>query len=167
MHALRSLVKHDSVFEWNDTHSREWQTLCSMLTTALVLAISDPKRKTRISADASIFMLGATLLQRHNNAWRPVVHTSRVLSEAGTRYAQIEKDAFAITFGCKRFREFVCGYDVSVETDQRPLLTIVKKSSSDAPPHLKRFFLLLLQFDFTLQYVPGKELLIADTLVPD
>lgn len=38
------------------------------------------------------------------------------------------------------------------------------KSLSDKPPRLQRFFLCVVQLTFTLQYVPGKEPLIADTL---
>lgn len=49
----------------------------------------------------------------------------------------------------------------SSETDHKPLLSISSKGIGDMPPLLQRFFYRLLKFDYTLQYVPGKQLVLA------
>ena len=59
--------------------------------------------ETLVSADASSNGLGAVLLQKFEADWRPVVFASRSLSETETRYAQIEKEALAITWACDKF----------------------------------------------------------------
>lgn len=91
--ALRSLVKGEAAFEWAATHQKEWQCLKETLAAAPVLAFYDPKLDTKISTDASQYGLGAALLQRHGTDWRPVACASRVLTDAETRYSQIERDA--------------------------------------------------------------------------
>nr|XP_050031015.1 uncharacterized protein K02A2.6-like [Dermacentor andersoni] len=161
---LRSLVRKDSEFEWTEAHDKEWKNFCGMLSSAPLLAIFDTQRPTKVSTDAFNFALGAALLQLHEGGWRPVAYASRVLTQAETRYSQIEKEALGITFGCERFREFIVGSHVTIETDHQPLLAIAKMGLNEMPPRVQRFFLRLMQFDFTLQFVPGKQLLLADAL---
>lgn len=144
---MHSVIKRDSVFEWNSVHDKEWQNLSKLLTTVPVLAILDPSKKTKISTDASSFAVGAALLQLHGKDWRPAAYASHVLADSETRYAQIEKRALGITFGCERFREFITGYQVVIETDHQPLLAISQKNLTDMPPRLQRFFLRLMQFN--------------------
>lgn len=161
---LRSLIKNDTLFEWTPNHEKEWTAICKALGAAPLLAIFDPSKETKITCDASKDGLGAALLQRHQDNWRPVAYASRVLTQAEQRYAQIEKETLGITFGCEKFRQFVYGRKVIIETDHKPLVSISMKGIGDMPPRLQRFFLRLLQFDFTLQFVPGKDLVLADML---
>ena len=56
----------------------------------------NPKAEIKISADASTHGLGAVLLQLEES-WRPVAYASRSLNKAECHYAQIEKEAVAIT----------------------------------------------------------------------
>lgn len=115
---LRSLIKKDTVFEWSQNHCNEWQAICRILSSAPLLPIFDPTRETKISSDASRNGIGSALLQRYGDSWRPVAYASRTMSEAEQRYAQIEKETMAITFGCEKFFHFVYGRKFIVETDQ-------------------------------------------------
>lgn len=68
------------------------------------LTLYDPTAKSKVSGDASSFGLGAVLLQENSESkWRPVAYTSRSLSETEKRYAQIEKEALAVTLSCEKF----------------------------------------------------------------
>lgn len=91
-----------------------------------ILVVFDPVKPPKVSADASSFATGAALFQQHDEGWRSVAYASRVLSSAKSKYAQIEKETLAATFACERFRDFLVGYKVLVETDHRPLLAIAK-----------------------------------------
>lgn len=62
------------------------------------------------------------LLQKYNEQWVPVAYASRELTQAETRYAQIEKELLAITYACERFHQYVYGRTVNVETDHMPLV---------------------------------------------
>ena len=73
------------------------------LTAHTVLALYDPQADTKISADASSRGLGAVLLQENKQEWRSVAYASRAMSETEIRYAQIKKEALAITWACEKF----------------------------------------------------------------
>ena len=65
---------------------------------------------------------------------QPVAYTSRALTPAETRYAQIEKELLAIVFVCEKFDTYIHGGDVvSVETDHKPFEVIVRKALNSAP----------------------------------
>jgi len=42
--------------------------------------------------------------------------------------------------------------DITVETDHRPLIAVMKKSLATAPKHLQRILLRLLKYSFKLVY---------------
>lgn len=83
---------------------------------------------------------------------RPVIH------------AQIEKEALALAYACKKFHVYIYGKRVWAETDHKPLVTIAKKGLAYTPPRVQRLFLNIQKYDLQLDYRPGKELLVADTL---
>lgn len=109
-----------------------------MLTQTPVLAIYDPELPSKLSTDASAFALGAALLQQHGMDWRAVGYASRVLTDTERRYAQIEKEALGIVFGCKKFKDYILGKHIAIETDHHPLLAISKKEIGEMPPRLQR-----------------------------
>ena len=135
------------------------------LTRPTVLALYDPEAPTKVLADASSFGLGAVLLQQMNDAWRPVVYASRSLTDTERRYAQIEKEALAVTWACEKFANYVLGCKFQIETDHKPLVPILStKHLDNLPPWVLRFRLRLARFDYTIQHVPGKLLYTADAL---
>ena len=77
-----------------------------------------------VSADTSSFGLGAVLRQRHDDILRPVAYVSRALTDTKMNYTQIEKEALAITWACKRFHQYLNGLHFNVEMDYMLLLPI-------------------------------------------
>lgn len=95
---------------------------------------------------------------------RPVVFASRTLTDTETRYAQIERELLAVVFGCTKFKDYVYGKSVVMETDHQPLVTILKKPIHTAPARLQRMLLRLQSYDISLVYKKGKHMYVADTL---
>ena len=121
--------------------------------------------ETLVSADASSNGLGAVLLQKFEAEWRPVVFASRSMSETETRYAQIEKEALAITWACDKFSIYILGRQFTVETDHKPLVPLLSSKQLDSlPPRILRFRLRLMRYHFNIKHVPGKLMYTADTL---
>ena len=126
-----------------------------------MLAFFDVKQPVTIQADASQSGLGACLMQRG----KPVAYASRAMTGAEQNYAQIEKEMLAICFVTSKFHQYVYGKSaVSVQTDHKPLETILKKPLCKAPPRLQRLMLRLQPYDLDVHYVPGKYMYLADTL---
>ena len=116
------------------------------------------RRRFTIQCDASQSGLGAALLQ-------PVAYASRALTDAESRYAQIEKELLAIVFACEHFEYYIYGREtVTIETDHQPLVAIVLKPLHKAPSRLQRMLLRLQKYNLTVRYKRGQNMYLADTL---
>ena len=126
----------------------------------------NPEADTIVAADASSIGLGAVLTQKQQiGKWLPTAYALRAPTPTESRYAQIEKEALAITYACKRFQEYLMGKSFHVHTDHKPLVPIFcTKSLDEFPLRVQRFRLLLLRFQFTISHIPSKDLTTADTL---
>ena len=60
--------------------------------------------------------------------------SSRSLSETETRYAQIEKEALALTWAAEKFAEYVLSKVIVLETDHKPLVPLLGQKSPDLLP---------------------------------
>ena len=120
---------------------------------------------TKVTADASSYGLGGVLLQKWDSEWRPVAYASRSLSPTEQRYAQVEKEALGLTWACERFRDFLLGKHFCLETDHKPLLSLLGAQALDLlPPRIQRFRMRLMRYSYDIVHVPGKSLWTADTL---
>ena len=81
------------------------------MTNAPLLTLYDPQAKTKVSAVASSFGLGAVILQEAQNGptWRPVAFASHTVTNTEVHYAQIEKEALALTWACEKFSMYLIG----------------------------------------------------------
>ena len=141
------------------------------LARAPVLALYDPNKETKVAEDASSCGLGAVLLQlQPDKSWRPISFLSRALTPTESRYAQIEKEAlaltWALTWACERSWEYITGKLIYVETDHKPLVPLLSMHSLDQlPPRIQRFRMRLMRFHFNeISHVPGKKMNITDAL---
>ena len=158
---LRDLIKKDNEFVWDDqVHGQCLSEIKQTLTQAPVLKFFDPDLPTVLQCDASQSGLGACLLQQGH----PIAYASRSLTPTEAQYAQIEKELLAIVFGMEKFEGYTYGRKVLVDTDHKPLESIMKKGLLSAPKRLQRMLLRLQKFDVEVTYKKGTELYIADTL---
>lgn len=157
---LRTLLVQNTEWHWEESQEKAFQCLKQAVSEAPVLRYYDPKMPLTLSVDASSKGIGAVLLQ--NN--QPVAYGSRALTQAQQNYAQIEKEALAISYGCTKFHQYVYGRSVRVESDHKPLQAIFKKQLHQAPHRLQRILLTLQKYDLTVEYRPGQEMYISDCL---
>ena len=162
---LRELMSSKSAWIWGPAQEQSFQASKDELSKPTVLALYNPESKTKLSADASSYGLGAVLLQEHDHEWKPVVYASRSLTETESRYAQIEKEALSITWGCEKFSDYILGKNILIETDHKPLVPLLSSKHLDSlPPRVLRFRLRLMRFSFSIIHVPGKFMYTSDAL---
>ena len=100
---LRELLRNDAHWSWEPAQQQAFDTLKADISQPPVLRYFDPLKPVTLSVDASKSVLGAACLQDG----LPVAYASRALTEAETRYAQIEKELLSATFACRKFHDFI------------------------------------------------------------
>ena len=157
---LRALCKKATLFAWESAQQAAFEAIKKEITSAPVLAYFDKSKTSIIQSDASKKGLGAVILQDG----RPVVYSSRSLTETEQRYSNIERELLSVVFALERFHHYVYGYTVTVQTDHKPLVSIWKKSIASNSPRLQRLLLRLSQYDVNIDYLKGKDNVVADAL---
>ena len=61
---------------------------------------------------------------------KPIAYASRNLNSGESNYAQIEKELLAIVFACEEFHHYIYGFKTSVQSDHKPLESIMHKPLS-------------------------------------
>lgn len=163
---LRDLLKTVTASEWGSAQQRAFDELRKELSSPTVLAQYCLNRETIVAADASSFGLGGVLSQMQpSGEWRPIAFISRSMTDTERRYAQIEKEALALTWACERFQSYLVGMYFLIQTDHKPLISLLgSRALDDLPPRILRFRLRLLRFTYKIEHVPGKKLITADAL---
>lgn len=158
---LRELLRKDIAWHWSDIHDKCLEELKRCITNPPVLQYYSLDKPVTLSVDASQHGLGACLLQNG----LPVCFASKSLTKTEQAYAQIEKELYACVFACEKFYTYIYGRsDITIETDHKPLVSIINKPLAGAPARLQRMLIRLQPYTFKLVYKPGKYLYIADTL---
>ena len=157
---IAQLTHQGEEWHWNDAQKNAFVKLKQLLTEAPVLAYFDQNKPLTIQCDASKNGLGAALLQDN----RPIAYASRALTDVETRYAIIEKEMLAIVFSLEKWHQYTYGRKVAIQSDHKPLEAITRKPLDRAPKRLQAMLLRALAYDIEVNYLPGKKMLIADTL---
>ncbi len=162
---LRDLLSKRNHWGWSKAQQEAFSEHKRELSSTPVLALYNPNKELKLSADASSYGLGAVLLQKEEEQWKPVAYASRSLTPKEQRYAQVEKEALSLTWGCERFKDFLIEHHFHLETDHKPLVSLLGiQELAELPPRIQRFRLRLMRYNYTITHIPGKTLVTADTL---
>ena len=163
---INDLLKKDREWTWDAAQDDAFQRVKEAIASPTVLAYYDPNRATIVQSDASSYGLGGVILQDHDGKLRAVAYASRSLTEAETRYAQIEKELLAAVWASEKFDKYLRGLDsFKIHTDHKPLIPIINSKDIDtAPIRCQRLLLRLMKYNATAEFVPGKLLTVADAL---
>lgn len=163
---LTELTKKSKVFTWSPSCQAAFEKLKEAASSeAVVLPHPDFDKPFILETDASDFGIGAVLLQEDvGGKPRPLSFYSRKFNSAETNYTVHDKELLAIIVSLKHFRHYLQGstFPFTIISDHKNLLFFNK------PQHLKprhaRWAEVLSQFDFNLEYKPGKLNQVADSL---
>ena len=70
----------------------------------------------------------------------------------------------AVVFEAERFHTYIYGWSFTIESDHKLLESISRKNLADTPAWLQCMMLQLQEYDFTIHYCPGKNVVLPDTL---
>ena len=137
---------------WTSQHTDAVEAIKAAVIDSPVLRYCDISEEATIECDSS-------------EEGQPVWFASRVLTPTEQRYAQTEKECFAIAYACQKFKHYILGLNLmTIHSDHKPLETIFKKTLITAPKRLQRTSLQLQKYNLSMNYKPGKRMYIADML---
>ena len=105
-----------------------------------------------VQCDASTYSLDPCLPQEG----QPIAYVSRSLTSTERNYAQIEKELLALCFSMERFHHYVYGRKVTVQSDHKPLKSIIKNPIYKASHRLQLMLLRLMKYTVNIIFTPNK-----------
>ena len=141
-----------------------FEALKERMVSPSILALPRYGRPYMIDTDASAYQLGCKLLQEHEEAndWRPVGYWSYSLSDSERNYSATEGECFAVVWAVRTLRPYVEGTTFTVRTDHDALRWLMSLTKSSG--RLTRWRLRMAEYDFTIQYRPGRVHQVPDAL---
>jgi len=162
------LLQKEMPWNWGEEQEKAFQDAKSQLSSECVLVHYDPEKELILACDASPCGVGAVLSHRMEDGRdRSVAFASRSLAPAERNYSQLDREALAITFGIKKFHNYIFGRRFSILSDHKPLQHLLKETSatpSMALARIQRWALTLGAYDYEIAYKPGDKHANADVL---
>lgn len=151
---LTELTKKNAIWTWDEIQSKSFYELKQKLCSKPLLAIYDSKLTTEIHTDACKLGIAGMLLQKQNDdSLRPVMYFSRVTSREESVYYSNELETLAVVESLRRFRVYIVGKQVRVVTDCTAVRDTLTKR--DLIPRIARWWLLIQEYDISIDYRPG------------
>jgi hypothetical protein len=169
---LNKFTRKGFSFIWTEAEQSSFDQLKAAIISPAVLILPDPYKTYTIRTDASRAGIGAVLLQQQTSdrnstfnspTYKPVAFASRSLKPAEKNYSAIELEALAIWWSItQKFRTYIEGQQFILQTDHKPLLSLMKKPYHNA--RIERWMTMLQQYDMVIQHISGKDNTTADAL---
>lgn len=158
---LRKLIVETVPWKWTSAEQNEFDQVKALVSNIDTLRYYDVTKPLTIECDASCFGLGVAVYQCDGI----IGYASRTLTSTERNYAQIEKELLAIVFACTRFDQLIVGNPkTTIRTDHKPLLNVFHKPLLTAPKRLQHMLLKLQRYNLDLEFVTGKNNVVADAL---
>ncbi|KAF1323241.1 Pol protein, partial [Globisporangium splendens] len=161
---LTHLLKKDVEWDWTNDVMNAFIDVKESLVRAPVLALPDHTKAFSVVCDASDFAIGCALMQKDDDGHERVVsYQSRLLKAAEKNYPVHDKELLAIKYALLKFMVHLLGATpFVVYTDHASLRTAI--NSPHLSQRMARWLAFFSEFNFRVEYKPGKENVLADAL---
>lgn len=153
--------------EWSEECEKAFESLKKQITSAPVLEIYRPDRKTFLQTDASSYSVAAVLSQEipGTKDQKPVAFYSEKLPQRKRHLSSYDLELIGISKALKHFRQYLYMQPVTVLTDHKNLISPkITKNSLLNPARMRRITDVLSQFDLKFEHIKGKDNHIPDLL---
>ncbi|XP_031332218.1 uncharacterized protein K02A2.6-like [Photinus pyralis] len=165
---LHRLLDEDKPWEWTGIHKIAFESVKSLVTSDSLLVHYNLELPLVMVCDASPWGVGIVLSHiMPGGVEAPIAFHSQTLSATQRNYAQLDREAFAIIAGIKKFHKYLYGREFTIITDHKPLLGLLgatKPTPERLSPRMLRWILFLANYQYELEYRPGAKIQHADAL---
>ena len=157
---LYSLLQKRSHWSWGPKQHKAFEEAKNLLTSSSMLTHYDPSKPLILACDASPYGTGAVLSHKVGDDELSITFVSHSLAPAEKNYLQMDKEALAIVFGVKNFHQYLFGRHFMIKSDHKPLQHLLGERKGIpvmASARVQCWTLTLSAYNYTVQYVPGKD----------
>ena len=152
------------VIRWTSAAEEAFRLCKEQMANAVSLQYPRPEAQLALKTDASDTAIGAVLEQCNNGAWEPLGFFSRKLERAQQKYSTYDRELLAVYKGLKYFRHWAEGKNLTIKTDHKPLVYAFQQKADKATPRQQRYLDFIGQYTTHIEYIRGKNNIIADSL---
>ena len=157
---MEMLLSPKRPFIWSESLQAEFLDVKRAIKDAGMIYTVDYDFPLVVRTDASVVGVGAVLFQPVNGVERPIAFVSQKFSGPATRWATVDQEAYAIVFAVKKLEPYLRGQKFIVQTDHKNLTYVLKSDVG----RVVRWRLLLQEFEFVVEHIPGVNNTVADAL---
>ena len=164
---IYNLTRKNTKFLWTEECQNAFDRIKALLSCPPILRMPDMVHMFRLMSDTSILAAGAVLYQYQGSAFYIVGYNSKKLPKAVQNYSVTELELFGLVINIYAFRQLLTNVYFEVFCDHSAIATNFQwhARTYQLPTHrIQRLIEHLLPFNFTVQYLPGEKMHIADIL---
>ena len=160
---LNALTSNETPFVWNNECEKAFNALQNALTSEPVLEFPDFTGQSIVEVDASNYAIGGVLSQQgSDHQEHPIAYFSTALQKPQQNWSATTKESFALVMAVRHWHVYLAGRPFVLKTDHN--LLVFLRSQKDPRGKIGRWINELEEFDYKIQYIPGKDNVKADTL---
>ena len=157
---LPQLTCKDVHYNWGPEHTEAFNAIKKEITSPPVLSYYDPNKPLVLQTDASTKRIGCH---------PPIGSNACILCIKGTTTLPMKVHSHWIgstscQLGCWKCHQYLYGQQFTLETDQKPLVSILSKSLFEASPRMQWLLMKTVPYDMNVKYISGTTNTIADCL---
>nr|GEV97281.1 putative reverse transcriptase domain-containing protein [Tanacetum cinerariifolium] len=155
---LTDLLKKNKAWIWDEECQAAFGSLKKAVMKEPVLRLPDVSMPFELHTDASKFSIGGVLMQcRH-----PISFESQKLNDTERKYTVQEKEMTRVVHFLRIWRHYLLGLRFMIKTDN--IATSYSQTQKKLIPKQSHWQDFLAEFDYQLEYKPGKANVVADAL---
>lgn len=151
---LTKLLKKNAIFKWTEVEEKALRTLLNELAKDVLLNNFNHTDPLAVKTDACKTGVAAMLLQLQREEWKLITCCSRRLNDHEANYGISELECLAIIYAVEKLRSYLLGKRFQILTDHSALSVLENKQPNSA--RLRRWALILQEFDFSIVYTKGQ-----------
>ena len=155
---LTALTHKNATYTWSNECQRAFETLINSVLHASQLVYPSEEDEYTLTTDASGVAVGAVL----SSQFGPIAFYSKQLKDAELNYSVYDKELTAVFQAVTYFEWLLFGKSFKLQVDHKPLQHMF--TTPTKCERRRRHIQFLSTFDIKIEYLPGKENVVADTL---
>ena len=161
---IYNLTRKCIKFLWTEECQKAFDHIKFLLSNPPILRMPDMTGIFQLMSDTSTLAAGAALYQYQGSAFYIVGYNSKKLPKAVQNYSVTELELFGLVVNIYAFKQLLTNVYFEVFCDHSAIVQILNGKKKLPTRRIQRLIEHLLPFNFTVQYLPGNKMHIADIL---